>query len=85
MLLWFVAAGGALAGVIALIILIGLRRRLDHLNQSYWELRYQCNQLRADLARLDPAAPKGASQEKDASQEQGGPQVSFVPLSTLKK
>jgi hypothetical protein len=79
MLLWFIAAGGALAGGIALIAVGNLRRRLEHLNQSYWELRYQYTQLRADVARLDPQAPK------EASPPQGPPDVGFVPLSSLKK
>lgn len=79
MLLWFVAAGGALAGAIALIIAAHFRRRIDHLNQSYWELRYQYTQLRADLARLDPESQKGASQREERAD------VQFVPLSSLKK
>lgn len=79
MLLWSIAAGGALAAVVALVAVRSLRRRVQQLNQSYWELRYQYTQLRADLARLDPEAPK------DASQPEGRPDVSFVPLSSLKK
>jgi hypothetical protein len=83
MLLWYMAAGGALAGGIALVILVlwarSLRRRIEHLNQAYWELRYQYTQLRADVARLDPET------SKPASQPEGRPDVSFVPLSSLKK
>jgi hypothetical protein len=79
MLLWSIAAGGALAAVVALLAVRSLRRRVQQLNQSYWELRYQYTQLRADLARLDPEAPK------DASHPGGRPDESFVPLSSLKK
>ncbi len=83
MLLWFIAAGGAVAGGVALVILVlwarSLRRRIEHLNQAYWELRYQYTQLRADLARQD------LQKEKTAPQPEARADVSFVPLSSLKK
>jgi hypothetical protein len=78
MLLWFVAAGGALAAVAALITARHLRRRLEHLTQSYWELRYEYTRLRAELARLDPNAAPPADPPS-------APDTAFVPLSSLKK
>jgi hypothetical protein len=58
-----------------------LARRLDALNQSYWELRYDYTRLRAQVASLDPAA---AAEPPDPS-PQPPPSVSFVPLSTMRK
>jgi hypothetical protein len=50
-------------------------RRLDHLVESYWELRYEHGQLRAQLNQLqgkaDPAPPPGTT--------------AFVPLSSIKR
>jgi hypothetical protein len=78
MLLWIVAAGAAAVAVMSLVVARGLRRRLDHLTQSYWELRYEYTRLRSQLARLDPASA--------AEPEPPEPPVSgYVPLSSLKK
>ncbi len=80
MLLWSIAAGGVGVALVILVIWVrSLRRRIEHLNQAYWELRYQYTQLRADLARLDP------NKGQDAPQPQARADVSFVPLSSLKK
>ncbi len=83
MLLWIFAAGGAIVGGIALVMFMTARhlhRRLEHLNQAYWELRYEYTRLRAELARLDPGQAGPASQE----QEPPAP-ATFIPLSSLKK
>ena len=67
-----------LAVVIAIAALARTRligRRLDHLVESYWELRYEHGQLRAQLNNLqgkaDPAEPSGTT--------------AFVPLSSIKR
>ena len=67
-----------LAVVIAIAALARTRligRRLDHLVESYWELRYEHGQLRAQLNHLqgkaDPAEPSGTT--------------AFVPLSSIKR
>ena len=57
-----------------------LSRKLEALNQSYWELRYDFTRLRSQVARLDAGEAEG--------QEPGAPQsatVAFVPLSSIKK
>ena len=82
MLLWFLAAGGALAAVVALLVARSLRRRLDRLTDAYWELRYQYTVLRADMARLDPEASREASQDQAQTP---APPGTFIPLSSLKK
>ena len=57
-----------------------LSRRLDALNQSYWELRYDYTRLRSQVSRLDP------EQVNEAADAPAAPSsVSFVPLSSIKK
>ena len=53
--------------------------RLDALNQSYWELRYDYTRLRSQVARLDPRSP---GPEPAAAPP---PSMSFVPLSSIRK
>ena len=67
-----------LAVVIAVAALARTRRigrRLDHLVESYWELRYEHGQLRAQLnhqhGKADPSEPSGTT--------------AFVPLSSIKR
>jgi len=57
-----------------------LARKLDALNQSYWELRYDYTRLRSQVARIDPGEP--AEQEPAPAQNAT---VAFVPLSSIKK
>jgi hypothetical protein len=59
-----------------------LARKLDALNQSYWELRYDFTRLRSQVARLDPGAPE---HEEPAAPPAGAPTVAFVPLSSIRK
>jgi hypothetical protein len=56
-------------------------RRLERLTESYWELRYECGQLRSRLDRFDPLAPDG---QAAVAPKRGGATQSFVPLSSLK-
>jgi hypothetical protein len=77
---------GLLAGVALLIALWALTkarratRRLDQLQQSYWDLRYEHGRLRAQVKRLDPdeADPAAAAPAAD-------PAATFIPLSSLKR
>jgi hypothetical protein len=75
---------GLLAGVALLIALWALAkarramRRLDQLQQSYWDLRYEHGRLRAQVKRLDP---EEAGQEPPAAD----PATTFIPLSSLKR
>jgi hypothetical protein len=64
----------------ALALARGQARRLDALNQSYWELRYDYTRLRSQVARLDPEeapAPETASALPAST--------TFVPLSSIRK
>ena len=72
-----------LVGALALAVWIQMRRlkrRLDTLNHSYWELRYEYTRLRAAVDRLDPIRPDAVAGAAAASRD-----VSFVPLSSLRK
>ena len=66
----------------ALLAVRRLRRRLDALSQSYWELRYDYTRLRSQVARLDPDQPAA---DPAAQPAPSGPAVSFVPIATMRK
>ena len=80
---WVIAGLGLLLALIALASARRLSRRLDALNQSYWELRYEYTRLRSWLSRLDPEA--GAESAPPAGPEPASPSVTFVPLSAMRK
>ena len=83
MVVWTLAGGALLVALAALGIARRLSRRLEALNQSYWELRYDYTRLRSQVARLDPQEP-----EIDSPPAAEAPQpatVSFVPLSAIRK
>lgn len=67
-----------LIALVALVLARRAARKLEALNQSYWELRYDYTRLRSQLSRLDPA-------EQEAEAPAPPQQVTFVPLSTIKK
>jgi hypothetical protein len=77
--LWVVAGLALLVALLAWSSLRRLARRLDSLNQSYWELRYDFTRLRSQVSRLDP------EQAEEATPPDQAPTVSFVPLSSMKK
>jgi hypothetical protein len=79
--LWSVAGVALLLAVAALGAVRRLSRKLDALNQSYWELRYDYTRLRSQVARLDP---EGADPAEPAAAPAEAP-VSFVPLSSMRK
>jgi len=79
MLLWATLVVGALA-LAAWLQVRRLKRRLDQLNHSYWELRYEHTRLRAAVDRLDRSDALPVSEPEP---RQGD--VGFVPLSSLRK
>ena len=86
MVLWILAGVALLFALAALGAARRLSRKLDALNQSYWELRYDYTRLRSQVARLDPDSATGAS--TDSAPLRGATQpaeVSFVPLSAIRK
>ena len=80
MAVWIVAGGALLLALLALGLARRLSRKLDSLNQSYWELRYDYTRLRSQLARLDPDQA-----ETPAPEPPQPATVSFVPLSSIRK
>jgi hypothetical protein len=82
--LWALAVLALVAALICLQLVRSQARRLDALNQSYWELRYDYTRLRSQVARLDP----GEAPEPEAAPAPApvaSPTVSFVPLSSMRK
>jgi hypothetical protein len=82
-LLWVVAGSGLLIALLALSLARRVSRRLDALNQSYWELRYDYTRLRSQVSRLSP--DETASTPEPAEPTTPPATVSFVPLSTIRK
>ena len=80
MLLGIVAAVALLLAAAAWYRAGRLARKLEALNQSYWELRYDFTRLRSQVARLDPETAKP---EVPAAAQ--GETVAFVSLSSIKK
>lgn len=82
MAIWIVAGLALAAALLAWLAARRLARRLDALNQAYWELRYDYTRLRSQVARLDPEPP-GETPEPAAPAPTSS--VSFVPLASIKK
>ena len=80
MLGWVVAAVALCVAVCAWVRAGRTKRKLDALNQSYWELRYDFTRLRSQVARLDPGEAETA---EPAAPPPG--QMAFVPLASIKK
>jgi hypothetical protein len=75
----FIAAAILLA-VMALLRARKIARRLDQVVESYWELRYENGQLRAQIDKL-----QGKSENaRQAQGEAGAGATAFVPLSRLR-
>jgi hypothetical protein len=83
MLVWVFAAAvvGVLIACAAWVRAGRTARKLEALNQSYWELRYDFTRLRSQVARLDPETQAAAEAAPAAS----GQTVAFVSLSSMKK
>ncbi len=82
MVLWSVTALALALAAIALLLVRRQARRLETLNQSYWELRYDYTRLRSQVARLDPGDAPAAAPEPVAAST---PSMTFVPLSSIRK
>jgi len=78
---WIVAGLALLLALAALGTVRRLSRKLDALNQSYWELRYDYTRLRSQLARLDPEQAESPQPEPESQPAA----VTFVPLSSMRK
>ena len=83
MALWILAVLALLVAVAALSHSRRLARRLEALNQAYWELRYDYTRLRSRVASLDPDQAEAAAEPPAAPAS--APSTSFVPLSSIRK
>ena len=81
MLLWVTAIVALLLAAAAWIRAARLARKLEALNQSYWELRYDFTRLRSQVNRLDPDTAPAEAPAAAAPRET----VAFVPLNSIKK
>ena len=73
------------AGVCMMLAVLAWRRarhttrRLEELTQSYWQLRYEVEELRL---QLQGRSPEGPPRERPSRQPTG---EAFVPLASLKR
>jgi hypothetical protein len=77
---WLWVLAGA-SGLIALAALAGTRRlsrRLAHLSEQYWALKYEHGELKARLKALAPTPEELAAAQPPVQQ-------TFVPLTSIKK
>ena len=81
MLLWVTAIVALLLAAAAWNRAGRLARKLEALNQSYWELRYDFTRLRSQVARLDPETEQTEPPAPPVPRET----VAFVPLNSMKK
>jgi hypothetical protein len=81
MLAWAIAGVAAILAWAAWARAGRVARKLEALNQSYWELRYDFTRLRSQVARLDPAVPD----EEEHAPAPAAQTVAFVPLSSIRK
>jgi acyl carrier protein phosphodiesterase len=82
--LWIVAILALLVAGVALSTARRLARRLDALNQSYWELRYDYTRLRSQVAQINPEQAEETGGDA-APQQAPAAGVTFVPLSAIRK
>ena len=69
--LWIVAALALALAVAALLYAQGLARKLAHVTEMYWQLKFDHGELKA---KVDPPVPQAAQ-----------PKETFVPLTQLKR
>jgi hypothetical protein len=77
---WIAAAVALLVAAAAWYRAGRLGRKLEALNQSYWELRYDFTRLRSQVARLDPE-----TEQAEAPAQPAETPVAYVSLSSMRK
>ncbi len=80
MLDWIVTLAAAVAAALAILRTRRMARRLERLQESYWDLRYELGQLQARVGRLEPAGRPAPPHEPSPAGT-----TAFVPLSSLKR
>ncbi len=79
--LWFIAGASLVIALVAWSQARRTAKRLAHLSEMYWELKYQQGELRVGMRRLsgEAAPPPPAAPSPDS------PGQAFVPLTSLKR
>jgi hypothetical protein len=76
--LWLVAGSGWVLALAALATARRLSRRLAHLSEQYWELKYEHGELKARVRAIAPTPAEVAAATPPVQQ-------TFVPLTSLKR
>ena len=76
--LWVVAGSGWLLALAALVTARRLSRRLGHLSEQYWELKFDHGELKTRIKALAPTADEAAAAQPPVQQ-------TFVPLTSIKR
>ena len=76
--LWVLAGASGLVALAALASTRRLSRRIAHLSEQYWALKYEHGELKARLKAVAPTP-----EEVEAAQPPV--QQTFVPLTSIKK
>jgi hypothetical protein len=76
--LWVLAGASSLVALAALASTRRLSRRLAHLSEQYWALKYEHGELKARVKALAPTPEELAAAQPPVQQ-------TFVPLTSIKK
>jgi hypothetical protein len=80
MLAWVIAGVAVILAWAAWARAGRVKRKLEALNQSYWELRYDFTRLRSQVARLDPE-----TEPAEAPAQPAETPLAYVSLSSMRK
>jgi hypothetical protein len=76
--LWLVAGTGWLVALAALMTARRVSRRLGHLSEQYWELKFEHGELKARVKTLAPTPDEIAAAQPAVKE-------TFVPLTSIKR
>ena len=76
--LWVLAGSGWLLALAALVTARRLSRRVGHLSEQYWELKFDHGELKARIKALAPSGDEAAAAQPQVRQ-------TFVPLTSIKR
>lgn len=74
---WLVSGAGLLIALAALATARRLSRRLGHLSEQYWELKYEHGELKSRVKALAPTPEETARSQPPVQQ-------TFVPLASIR-
>lgn len=80
-LAWLLVGSGWLLALVAWLMARRLSRRLAELTKMYWEVKYDCGELKARLRALDSPSLDG----NPAPAAPRAPMEGFVALSDIKR